>query len=212
MFRLFGFLTLIGLIRSGRHHRRALRRGLLLGAILGFLAQRGKETARAAEHARVAAREAGKTVRNAGKTAGEAAREARKEAFESARKARKEAFEAARKARKETFEAVREARRTAREAMLDARLKMAGLRSEERRQRTEECLRGIQAGIEARKAEHEQRRAERVKEAAAAEPAGAEKEIQKIRDLEENLERDARTAAMMASVPVLEFPEEKEED
>ena len=40
MLRLLGILSLGNLLFGGRHTRRALRRGLLLGALLGYFANR----------------------------------------------------------------------------------------------------------------------------------------------------------------------------
>lgn len=41
-------------------------------------------------------------------------------------------------------------------------------------------------------------------------PASGTNEAKVIRDLTKDLERDARTAAMAADVPTIEFPEEDE--
>ena len=70
MFRLFGILTIGNLLFGGGHHRRAIRRGLFLGALLGYLSNRDfdmnrmrREAHETARKARYAAREATRTVR-----------------------------------------------------------------------------------------------------------------------------------------------------
>ena len=74
MFRLFGILTVGNLLFGGHHHHyhhhRAIRRGLMYGALLGYLANRDydmnrvrRETREAARQARHAAREAARNVR-----------------------------------------------------------------------------------------------------------------------------------------------------
>ncbi len=79
MFRLIGILALGNLLSGGRHHRHAVRRGLLLGALLGYLSNRNFDMNRIR-------REAHETARKARHTAREAARAFRKE-IRNARKA-----------------------------------------------------------------------------------------------------------------------------
>ena len=152
MLRLLGILSLGHLVFGGRHHRRALRRGLLLGALLGYLANRNFDAQRVREDVR-----------------------------ETAGKVRRTAHEAVRAAKKE----IREARKA------------------EHDQRVAERLRTIQAEAEARRAAKESRKAE-----VRALPVSGTNEAKEIRELAEELERDARTAAMAADVPVIHFPEE----
>ena len=171
-----GALTLGGLLSGGRH--RALRRGLLLGALFGYLANRNQDANRVKEDARTKAREAERKAR-------EAARTARKE-FREARRAAHDLQVA------EHAEAVHE--------------KIAA-RKAERDQRIEERLNAIHAEIEARKARREQRKEVPARTVLAV-PASAKHESEEILDLVDELERDARTAAMAAPVPTIEFPEE----
>ena len=137
MLRLLGILSLGHLLFGGRHHCRALRRGLLLGALLGYFANRDFDMNRVQEDVR-----------------------------ETARKARKTAREAARAIRKEIHNA--------------------------------------------RKAVREDRKAEAGSREVYALPECDTREAKEIRDLAEDLERDARTAAMAADVPVIQFPDEDE--
>ncbi len=159
MLRLLGILSLGNLLFGGRRHRHALRRGLLLGGILGYLANRDFDTDRAVEDFR-----------------------------ESARNAREAARKAVKAARKE----IREARKAARD------------------QRLEEHMNAVRAEAEARKARQEQIR-NACAETSTAVPATAGDEARTNRELVEELERDARTAAMAASVPTIHFPEEENE-
>ena len=69
MLRLLGILTLGNLLFGGRHHRRALGRGLLFGALLGYLANRDFDADRVAEDIREKARKAKRTARDAVKAA-----------------------------------------------------------------------------------------------------------------------------------------------
>ena len=64
MLRLLGILTLGNLLFGGRHHRRALGRGLLFGALLGYLANRDFDADRVAEDIREKARKAKRTARD----------------------------------------------------------------------------------------------------------------------------------------------------
>ena len=166
MLRLLGILSLGNLLFGGRHHRRALRRGLLLGALLGYFANRDFDMNRVREDVR-----------------------------ETARKARRTAHEAARAARQEINNA----------------------RKADRDQRIAERLEAIHAEAEARRAERETRKAARdQKEAEAfrtvyALPECDTREAKEIRELADDLERDAGTAAMAANVPTIQFPEEDEQ-
>ena len=63
MLRLLGILTIVNLLFGGHHRRRALRRGILLGAILGFFANRDSGTDRAAEEFRERTGRARETIR-----------------------------------------------------------------------------------------------------------------------------------------------------
>ena len=65
------------------------------------------------------------------------------------------------------------------------------------------------AAREARKAGQEQVKAETVREVRAL-PECNTNEAREIEELAADLERDARTAAMAADVPVIDFPEEDE--
>ena len=166
MLRLLGILSSGNLLFGGRHTRRALRRGLLLGALLGYFANRDFDMNRVQEDVR-----------------------------ETARKARKTAREAARAIRKEIHNA----------------------RKAEHDQRIAERLEAIHAEAEARRAEREARKAAREEQKTEtgsrevyALPECDTREAKEIRDLAEDLERDARTAAMAADVPVIQFPDEDE--
>ena len=63
MLRLLGILSLGHLLFGGRHHH--LRRGILFGALLGFLANKNFDTNRVAEDVREKARKAERTARDA---------------------------------------------------------------------------------------------------------------------------------------------------
>ena len=179
MLRLLGILSLGNLLFGGRHHRHVLRRGLLLGGILGFLASRDFDLDRAEEDFR-----------------------------ESARNAREEARKAVRAAKKE----IREARKAVRERRIEERREIihAGIeaRKAARDERLEERMSAVRAEAEARKARREQPGNAGTEKIPAA-PAGDEARINQ--ELVEELERDARTAAMAASVPTIHFPEEENE-
>lgn len=140
MLRLLGILSLGHLLLGGHHHRRALRRGLLLGALFGWLASRDGGAERAAEDIRRTVRETRHTV-----------------------------HDAVHAARREIHQAKREFH-------------------------------------EARREEH--RRETAPVHTVRALPECDTKEAKAIRDLAEDLERDARTAAMAADVPTIDFPEE----
>ena len=74
MLRLLGILSLGHLIFGGR--RRRLRRGILFGALLGFLANRDFDTERAAGDVHQAARNARRAARDAVRTARQEIRKA----------------------------------------------------------------------------------------------------------------------------------------
>ena len=166
MLRLLGILSLGNLLFGGHHHRRALRRGLLLGALLGYFANRDFDMNRVQEDVR-----------------------------ETARKARKTAREAARAVRKE----IRNARKAEQDQRIAERLEAIRAEAEARR-----------AEREARKAVREEQKAETGSREVYALPECDTREAKEIRDLAEHLERDARTAAMAADVPVIQFPDEDE--
>ena len=174
MLRLLGILSLGHLLFGGRHHR--LRRGILFGALLGFLANRHFDTERAAEDARNAARNVRKTARDARRT---------------------------------SHDAVRTARREIRKTMHDRKIAEIHERIDARKAEREERLNAIHAEIEARKAKKaEVRIAKQEQDTVRALPVSGTNEAKEIQDLEEGLERDARTAAMAANVPTIEFPDE----
>lgn len=160
MLRLLGILSL-GHLFFGGHHRH-LRRGILLGALLGFLANRHFDRERAAEDVRKAARNVRRTAK----------REIRKAAHD--RKA------------SEIHEKI-----DARKAMREERLK------------------AIHAETEARKARKaEIRNEEQAQSTVRALPVSGTNEAKEIQELAEDLERGARTAAMAANVPTIDFPDE----
>lgn len=177
MLRLLGILSLGNLLFGG-HRRRALRRGLLFGLLLGYLADKDFDMDRV-----------GKDVREKAGKARDAAREA-------VRKAKKEI----RDARKAEHDRRIAEHRTAVHEEIRAR-------KEERDRRIEERLAAVRAEAEARKARREQERKERTG-TVQARPVNADKELRDNRDLVADLERDACTAAMAAAVPTIDFPEE----
>ncbi len=174
MLRLLGILSLGHLLFGGRHHR--LRRGILFGALLGYLANKDFDTNRVAEDVR----------------------------------------EKARKAERSARDAVRAAKREIRNAAHDRRAEEIHGRVEARRAEREERLNALHAEIEARKARREEarreeaRRAEQEQNVVHALPNCGTDEAKAIRELTEDLERNARTAAMAADVPTIEFPEDDE--
>lgn len=109
MFRLLGILTLGNLLFGGHHHhlRRSLRRGLLFGALLGWLANRDFDADRVREDVR-------HTVRDARRTARKAMHAAREELRDARREEREERHERVRE-RVEEIRAEAEARRAERE-------------------------------------------------------------------------------------------------
>lgn len=179
MLRLLGILAIGNLLFGGHHRRRALRRGLFLGGLLGYLASKHFDTEKVKEDAR-----------NAAENARRAAHDARHAAREAARAVRRE---------------IHDARRA------------------ERRQDVEERLEEIRARAEARRAARNEAATAAATTttttttttAAALPPVGLPDSAIPILDdsktLVEDLERDARTAAMAADVPMINFPEEAEE-
>lgn len=165
MLRLLGILSLGHLLFGGRHHR--LRRGILFGALLGFLANRDFDADRVAEDVRKAARKAKKTAHDAVKTA----------------------------------------KREIRKAEHDRRVHEIHEKVDARRAAHEERLNALHAEIEAKKAA---RKAEVKRKEVYALPTSGTKEAETIRELTEDLERNARTAAMAANVPTIDFPEDDE--
>ena len=166
MLRLLGILSLGHLLFGGHRRHRALRRGLLLGALLGYLAGKDFDTDRVAEDVRKKARKARRTAR----------------------------------------EAVRAAKREIRRAEHDRRAAEIHERIDARKAEREERLETIRAEIEARKARKEETRQEET--AVRALPVSGVNEAKEIRELADELDRDARTAAMAADVPTIDFPEE----
>jgi hypothetical protein len=180
MLRLLGLLSLSNLLFGGRHHRRMLRRGLFFGAILGYLAHKDFDMDQVEEDARNAARTVKRTVHEAAKAAKRELRDARKA---------------------EHFNKVHadiEARKAEHDRRMAERMDAIHAEAEARR-----------AAREARKAEHEMRKAETSHKIHAL-PECDTREAKAIRELAEDLERDARTAAMAADVPTIQFPEDDE--
>jgi len=180
MLRLLGLLSLGNLLFGGRHHRRMLHRGLFFGAILGYLAHKDFDMDQVEEDARKAARTVKRTVHEAAKAA--------KREFRDARRA-------------EHFNKVHadiEARRAEHDRRMAERMDAIHAEAEARR-----------AAREARKTAHEMRSAETLQKVHAL-PECDTREAKAIRELTEDLERDARTAAMAADVPTIQFPEDDE--
>lgn len=158
MLRLLGILSVDRLLFSG--HRHHLCRGLLLGALLGYLTNRDLNADHAAVNVHKAVREAKKTTRDA----------------------------------------VKAAKREIRKAEHDRKLAEIHGKIKAGKAEREEHLRAIRNGIEARKAAR--------KEETRALPVSGINEAKVIRELAEDLERDASTAAMAADVPTIDFPDE----
>ena len=167
MLRLLGILSLGHLFFGGRRHR--LRRGILLGALLGFWTNRHFDRKRAADDVRKAARNVRRTARDA----------------------------------------VRTAKREIRKAARDRKAAEIHERIDARKAEREERLKAIHAEIEARKARKaEIRNEEQQQNTVRALPVSGTNEAKEIRELAEGLERGARTAAMAANVPTIDFPDE----
>ncbi len=79
MFRLLGILTVGNLLCGGRHHHRAIRRGLMYGALLGYLANRDYDMNRVRREAREATWQARHAAREAARNVREEIRNARRE-------------------------------------------------------------------------------------------------------------------------------------
>ena len=154
MLKLLGILSLGHLLFGGRRHH--FRRGILLGALLGYLANMDFDADRVAEDVREKAVRAAK-------------REFRKAEFDR---------------RAEEIHEKAEARKAERKARMDA------------------LLAEIEARKAARKAHSEQ--------VVHALPTSGTNEAKVIRELAEDLEKNARTAAMAADVPTIDFPEDDE--
>ncbi len=114
----------------------------------------------------------------------------------------------ARKAKRAARKAVRAAKREFRSAEHDRRIEAIHEKVDARKAEREERLKAIHAEIEARKARKEQLPEDR--DTVRALPVSGLNEAKEIRELAEDLERDARTAAMAADVPTIHFPEEDE--
>ena len=164
MLRLLGILSLGHLLFGGRRHH--FRRGILLGALLGYLANMDFDADRVAEDVR---EKAGKVERAAREAVHAAKREFRKAEFDR---------------RAEEIHEKAEARKAERKARMDA------------------LLAEVEARKAARKAHSEQ--------VVHALPTSGTNEAKVIRELAEDLEKDARTAAMAADVPTIDFPEDDE--
>ena len=178
MLRLLGILSLGHLIFGGR--RRRFGRGLLLGALLGYLANRHFDADRVAEDVR-----------------------------EKARKAERAAREAVRAAKRELREEEHDRKAAAIHERIDARRAEREERLNTIRAMHEERMNAIHAEIEARKARKEEARKEETrKEEIRALPVSGTNEAKEIRELAEGLELDARTAAMAANIPTIDFPDE----
>ena len=114
MLRLLGILSLGHLIFGGRHHR--LRRGILFGALLGYLASRDFDTERAAEDIREKAKKAKMAAREAVKAAEKELRRAEHDRRIHEIHEKIDARRAAREERLNALHAEIEARKTARKA------------------------------------------------------------------------------------------------
>ena len=90
---------------------------------------------------------------------------------------------------------------------MDAVLAGIEKRGKKLAQKTAGRMKTLQVEIEARKARQVLEKTENVREV-KAKPVTADNEAQMNRDLVLDLERDARTAAMAADVPTIQFPEE----
>ena len=139
----------------------------------------------------------------------------RKKAVRKAMQAVKRTIRELREDRREFKEAMQEARWEAREARLekaaerfDAVMTGIGALGEKCARKTEEGVRALKDGIEARKAIREQMKSGTIEEA-QTEPVIPVDEALMNRIIVRDLEKDAaRTAAMAANVPTIEFPEE----
>ena len=121
----------------------------------------------------------------------------------TARKAKRAAREAAHAARREFQDTERDRKAAEIRERIDARKAEHEDRLNAIRAEHEERMKAIHAEIEARKARREEARRE-----VRALPVSGTNEAKEIRELAEDLERDARTAAMAANVPTIDFPDE----
>ena len=165
MLRLLGILSLGDLLFGGHRRHRVLRRGLLWGILLGYLADKDFDADRVAVDVR----------------------------------------KKARKARRAAREAVMAAKREIRRAEHDRRAAEIHEKIDARKAEREERPETIRAEIKARKEETRQEKTE-----IRALPVSGVNEAKEIRELADELARDARTAAMAADVPTIDFPEEDE--
>ena len=139
----------------------------------------------------------------------------RKKAVRKAMQAVKRTIRELREDRREFKEAMQEARWEAREARLekaaerfDAVMTGIGSLGKKCARKTEDGVRALKDGIEARKAIREQLKSGTIEEA-QTEPVIPVDEALMNRIIVRDLEKDAaRTAAMAANVPTIEFPEE----
>ena len=139
----------------------------------------------------------------------------RKKAVRKAMQAVKRTIRELREDRREFKEAMQEARWEAREARLekaaerfDAVMTGIGALGKKCARKTEDGVRALKDGIEARKAIREQLKSGTIEEA-QTEPVIPVDEALMNRIIVRDLEKDAaRTAAMAANVPTIEFPEE----
>ena len=139
----------------------------------------------------------------------------RKKAVRKAMQAVKRTIRELREDRREFKEAMQEARWEAREARLekaaerfDAVMTGIGALGKKCARKTEDGVRALKDGIEARKAIREQLKSGTIEEA-QTEPVIPVDEALMNRIIVRDLEKDAaRTAAMAANVPTMEFPEE----
>ena len=171
MLRLLGMLSLGHLFFGGRRHH--FRRGILFGALLGYLANREFDTNRVAE----------------------------------------DVHKATRNARRAARDAVRATRREIRKAAHEQKAAKIHGRIDARKAEREERLNALHAEIEARKAARKVKteREDHSDPVVYALPTSGTNEARVIRELMEDLERDARTAAMAADVPTIDFPAEEDE-
>ena len=193
--------TWLGILLLGNllgRRRRSFGQSLLFGGLLGWLFHRNFDLEEMQADVHKAARKVRKAVRKA------------KHEFRDIGRAVRD------QAQMKTDEHV--------DAVLE-QVEASQARDEERRRRTDEKIAAAQAKIEeirARQDEREQRKAERLNntfermealrarhQEVQAEPKAEGNEALLNRDLVAELERNARTAAMAADVPTIDFPEEE---
>ena len=115
--------------------------------------------------------------------------------------------ETGRKAGRAARKAVRAAEKEIRKAAHDRRNREIRSRIDTRKAAREERLHALHAETEAKKAA---RNAETKQKEVYALPVSGLNETKAIRELQEDLERNSRSAAMAANVPTIRFPEEDE--